>query len=159
MSAIAVLTVLSAAFVAGTPIPLKHAGGSGGGNVSPPLSWSQPPAGTQSLAVICDDPDALAEVWTHWVLFNLPPDTLTLPAGLPPRPKLANGAIQGRNDYDTAGYAGPWPPPGAPHRYVFTVYAVDTVLGLDSSATRRELLAAMRGHLLAKGQIYGVFGR
>lgn len=159
MNAIAILSVLSAAFVAGTPIPLKHAGGTGGGNVSPPLAWSKPPAGTQTLAVLCDDPDAPAGIWTHWVLFNLPPDTLALPAGLPPRPTLANGAVQGLNDYDTVGYAGPWPPPGAPHRYFFTVYALDTVLGLSSSATRRDLLAAMRGHLLAKGQIYGVFGR
>ena len=158
MDAIAVLTVVSAAFLAGAPIPLKHAGGKGG-NVSPPLSWSVPPAGTQSMAVICDDPDAPAGTWTHWVLFNLPPDTVALPAGIPGQAALPTGATEGLNDYHRTGYDGPWPPPGAPHRYFFTVYALDRRLELNANATRSALLAAMRGHVLAKGSLQGVFGR
>ncbi|MFA5206558.1 MAG: YbhB/YbcL family Raf kinase inhibitor-like protein [Lentisphaeria bacterium] len=158
MDAIAVLTVVSAAFLAGAPIPLKHAGGKGG-NVSPPLSWNAPPAGTQSLTVICDDPDAPVGNWTHWVLFNLSPDTVALPAGVPPRGTLPNGAIQGVNDYRKLGYDGPWPPPGAPHRYCFTVYALDRQLELAPGATKAAVLAAMRGHVLTKGSLPGVFGR
>ena len=157
MDAMAGLTVLSAAFVAGAPIPMPHAGG--GANLSPPLAWTPAPAGTQSLAILGDDPDAPGGDWVHWVLFNLPPDTVKLDAGVPAKPALPNGAVQGLNDYARHGYAGPWPPPGKPHRYFFKVYALDAKLTLAATARKRDLVKAMQGHILAQGQLHGTFQR
>ncbi|MCX6997879.1 MAG: YbhB/YbcL family Raf kinase inhibitor-like protein [Kiritimatiellaeota bacterium] len=157
MDAMVGLTVLSAAFVMGAPIPPKYAGG--GGNLSPPLAWSPAPAGTQSVAILCDDPDAPAGDWVHWVLFNLPPDTVQLDEGVPAKPALPNGAVQGLNDYGRHGYAGPWPPPGKPHRYFFKVYALNTKLNLAATARKSDLLKAMQGHILAQGSLHGTFQR
>ena len=151
------MTVLSTAFVMGAPVPLKYTGG--GDNLSPPLSWSGLPAGTQSVAVLCDDPDAPAGDWVHWVLFNLPPATVRLEEGVPARPVLPNGAVQGLNDYAQHGYDGPWPPPGKPHRYFFKVYALDAKLNLPATARKRELPKALQGHILAQGQLHGTFQR
>lgn len=150
------LTVVSA-FAMGAPIPMKYAGG--GENLSPPLSWSKVPTNTQSIAILCDDPDAPAGDWVHWVLFNLPPDATKLDAGVPQQAQLSNGASQGRNDSNRLGYDGPWPPPGKPHRYFFKVYALDTKLTLTATARKSDLLKAMHGHVLAQGQLLGTFKR
>ncbi len=151
------LLVTSAAFAAGAAIPDPFT--CIGANISPPLAWSAPPAATQSIAILVDDPDAPAGDWVHWILFNLPPETTTLPEHMPAAATLPDGAIQGINDFRRVGYGGPCPPPGAPHRYVFKVFALDIRLQLKSSASKKELLAAMRGHILAQGQLIGTFKR
>ena len=151
---IAELTVIST-FAMGATIPSQYACG---GN-SPPLSWSIAPSGTQSLAILCDDPDAPRGDWVHWVLFNLPPDTRKLDEGIPKEPKLPNGAIQGVNDYRENGYDGPCPPPGRPHRYFFKIFALDVKLTLGPNARKSDLLKSMEGHILGQGQLMGKFGR
>jgi Raf kinase inhibitor-like YbhB/YbcL family protein len=150
---IAELTVISA-FAMGAAIPTKYCCG----RLSPPISWGAVPTETQSIAVLCDDPDAPGGDWVHWVLFNLPPDTQKLEEGAASA-TLPAGTIQGTTDYGRAGYDGPCPPPGRPHRYFFKVFALDTMLKLDSSATKGDLLEAMEGHILAQGQLMGKFGR
>ena len=152
---IAELTLISAAFAAGAVIPAEFCCS----RISPPLSWSQVPEGTKSIAVLCDDPDAPAGDWVHWVLFNLPSDATELPKGMPTIPILPNGAIQGTTDYGRSGYDGPCPPPGRPHRYLFKVFALDTKLSLTPKARKSDLLKAMQGHILAQGELMGKFGR
>ena len=149
------LAVLSAAFAMGAVIPDRHACA----NLSPPLSWSEVPPGTQSLAVLCDDPDAPAGDWVHWVLFNLAPDARSLPENVARNAALPGGAIQGLNDYHRAGYDGPCPPPGQKHRYFFKVFALDTRLALDARARKQDLLQAMHGHILAQGALSGTYAR
>jgi Raf kinase inhibitor-like YbhB/YbcL family protein len=151
---IAELTVMSA-FAMGAAIPTKFCCG----RVSPPISWSAVPTGTQSIAVLCDDPDAGGGDWVHWVLFNLPPDMQRLEESGRSAPELPAGAVEGVNDYGQNGYDGPCPPPGRPHRYFFKVFALSTKLKLNSSATKADLLAAMKGHILAQGELMGTFGR
>ena len=149
------LAVLSAAFAMGAAIPDRYAGPNG----SPPLSWSEVPAHTQSIAVLCDDPDAPAGDWIHWVLFNLAPETRALPENVARDAQLPGKAIQGLNDYNRVGYDGPWPPPGQTHRYFFKVFALDTRLSLDSKARKKDLLRAMQGHVLAQGALSGTYAR
>ena len=149
------LTVLSASFLGGTAIPSAHAYGGG----SPPLAWSALPAGTKSIAIICDDPDAPSGDWVHWVIFNLPTDTWRLDAGVPRAARLPNGAVQGVNDFGGTGYEGPSPPPGRPHRYIFRVYALDATLALDSRARKKDVVEAMRGHVRAEGKLVGIYRR
>jgi Raf kinase inhibitor-like YbhB/YbcL family protein len=151
------LIVTSLAFAAGAPIPARFT--CKGENVSPPLAWSGAPAGTRSFAVIVDDPDAPGGDWVHWLLFNLPASVSHLDAGMPNNFKLANGAIQGINDFGSAGYGGPCPPPGRAHRYRFHVHALDTELGLKSAARKSDLLRAMDGHVLAQGELMATFQR
>src|SRR5262249_6406933 len=130
-------------------------------NRSPGLSWSSstPPPDTQSFVLICDDPDAPGKTWVHWVVFNLPPDVRGLDGGLPADAVLPGGAKQGANDFGKLGYGGPVPPRGKPHRYVFSLYAVDTTLNLAAGATKDEVSAAMKGHILAEGKLVGRYGR
>jgi Raf kinase inhibitor-like YbhB/YbcL family protein len=151
------LTVISAAFAMGAVIPARYT--CQGPNVSPPISWSAAPTGTQSIAIIADDPDAPGGDWVHWVLFNLPPETTSLPEGMPTTAKLPSEAIQGINDFRRLGYGGPCPPPGKPHRYFFKVFALDAKLNLGSNATKADLLKAMKGHILAQGELMGTFRR
>ena len=149
------LAVLSAAFAMGAAIPERHACGP----CSPPLSWSEVPAGTQSIAVLCDDSDAPAGDWVHWVVFNLAPDVRELPESVARDGALPGGAIQGMNDYDRNGYDGPCPPPGRLHHYHFKVFALDARLALGASARKADLLQAMRGHVLAQGELVGTYAR
>ncbi len=151
------LTLTSAAFVMGAALPIRHTGFAE--DLSPPLAWSAAPSGTVSFVVICDDPDAPAGDWVHWVLFNLPADTRELKEGIPPHQRLKNGAIQGLNDFGTVGWRGPLPPPGKPHRYVFKVYALDKRLVLGLSARKKDVEKAMAGHILAQGSLIGTFQR
>ncbi|RMH32756.1 MAG: YbhB/YbcL family Raf kinase inhibitor-like protein [Nitrospirae bacterium] len=151
------LTLSSPAFREGDRIPSKYT--CMGADVSPPLQWSAPPKGTQSLALIADDPDAPMGTWVHWVLFNIPPSEQGLPEGLPTKDVLPNGAKQGINDFKRIGYGGPCPPPGKPHRYYFTLYALDTMLRLPARATKAQVLEAAQGHVLAKAQLMGQFAR
>ena len=151
------LKVESLAFSPGGDIPRQHT--CDGPDLSPPLRWSEPPAGTQSLALICDDPDAPAGTWVHWVLYRIPASARGLPEGVPKRETLADGSRQGRNDFGKVGYGGPCPPRGPKHRYFFKLYALDTVLDLPPGATKAELLKAMEGHILAQGELMGRYGR
>jgi Raf kinase inhibitor-like YbhB/YbcL family protein len=156
-AASASLTVTSSAFPSGGSIPAKYS--CEGANVSPALEWSGIPAKTKSLALICEDPDAPTGTWTHWVLFNLPASTTTLPEKMDTAATLSSGAKQGTNDFQKTGYGGPCPPPGKPHRYFFKIYALDTELALKPDATRNEVLRAMEHHIVAEGQLMGTYQR
>jgi Raf kinase inhibitor-like YbhB/YbcL family protein len=151
------IRLTSTAFTEGGTIPRKHT--CDGSDVSPPLAWDNVPGGTKSFALICDDPDAPMGTWVHWVLFNLPADTRSLPEAVPPDKELPNGARQGTNDFRKIGYGGPCPPPGKPHRYFFKLYALDTVLDLPAGSTKPQVVKAMEGHVLAEGQLMGKYGR
>ena len=123
------------------------------------LRWSEPPTGTQGLALIFDDVDAPAGTWVHWVMFNIPATTLSLAEGVPPDPTVAGLGVQGANSWRNPGYGGPCPPKGGPHRYTFRLYALDTMLDLDAGASRAELDEAMEGHILGTGQLMGQYSR
>jgi len=152
------MQVTSTAFQEGQAIPKKYTGD--GDDVSPPLQWSGAPAGTKAFALICDDPDApRAEPWVHWVLYDLPGDVHELPEAVPTSGSSPRGGAQGRNDFGNPGYGGPAPPRGKPHRYYFKIYALDAPLGLKAGATKNQVEQAMKGHLLAEGQLMGTYKR
>ncbi len=144
-------------FKEGASIPTQHT--CEGEDRSPPLRWNHPPAGTRCFALIADDPDAPGGTWVHWVLFNIPIDVRGLEEGLPAQEILPNDAQQGLNDSKQVGYGGPCPPPGKPHRYYFTLYALDHELNLKPRATKAQVVAAMKGHVLGEAQVMGRFGR
>lgn len=146
----------SSAFEAGGAIPKQYT--CQGQDISPPLSWNAVPEKTQSLALICDDPDAPMGVWVHWVFYNLPADTRELPEYVPPQKTLANGAKQGINDFRKIGYGGPCPPSGE-HRYFFKLFALDAKLNLDAGIKKADLLKAMEGHILAESKLLGKYRR
>jgi len=151
-------TLASAAFREGAAIPAKYT--CDGVDVSPPLGWSGAPVGTRSFALIADDPDAPAGTWVHWVLYNLPADVSELPENIAKVESLdLGGARQGRNDFRRPGYGGPCPPPGPPHRYFFNLYALDAPLKLKAGAQKRDVEAAMEGHVLATAQLMGTYAR
>lgn len=131
-----------------------------GQDVSPALSWEGAPAGTKSFALICDDPDAPMGTWVHWVLYDLPADTKSLAEGVAKSEKLPNGAKQGKTDFGSVGYGGPCPPKGhGIHHYSFKLYALDVMLDLPSGSTKAKLLQAMKGHILAEGELIGLYKR
>ena len=153
----ATFQVTSAVFKEGEVIPKRHS--CDGEDLSPPLAWVKTPEGTKSVALLCEDPDAPRGMWVHWVLWGLPADSTSLPEGIPPDALLANRAKQGKNDWGRIGYGGPCPPPGPAHRYFFKFYALDTDLALKPGATRKDLLRAIEGHVLAEGQLMGRYKR
>jgi len=152
------LDLKSDAFVNGQSIPAKYS--CVGKNVSPALTWSDPPAGTQSFALIVDDPDAPMGTWVHWVLFNIPADQRSLVEDLPVTGKNVdpNAIYFGKNSSGNTHYDGPCPPSGT-HRYFFKLYALDTLVNLLPGATKDELLKAMQGHILAQGELVGTFSK
>ena len=152
-----VLAISSSVFQEGDRIPTKYT--CDGQDVSPPLAWSDLPSGTQSLALIVDDPDAPGGTFTHWVLFNIPSDSRELSEAVPTQAQLPSGARQGRNDFRRIGYGGPCPPPGRPHRYQFTLYALDKPLDLEAGVAKDRLLKAMQGHIVGEGQLTGIYQR
>ena len=149
--------ISTSAFAEGEPVPVKHT--CDGQDVSPALKWTAPPESTKSLALICDDPDAPGGTWVHWVVYDLPPDTRSLPEGVPNAGELDNGARQGRNDFPRIGYDGPCPPPGPTHRYFFKLYALDTKLGLKSGATKVDVEKVIKGHILGEARLVGLYKR
>jgi hypothetical protein len=151
------LQLRSSAFDPNGSIPTRHT--CDGPDVSPALSWTGVPEGTNSLSLIMDDPDAPAGTWVHWVLYDLQPGTKELAEGVPKDGQLSSGARQGRNDFRKLGYGGPCPPPGRPHRYVFKLYALDAPTRLGPGMTKADLEAAMRGHVLAQAELIGVYKR
>jgi len=138
------------------PIPQKYT--CDGEDMSPPLEWSDPPEGTQSLALIADDPDAPVGTWVHWVLYNLPAETRALSEAVPSDADLPDGSSNGKNGWRRLGYGGPCPPSGT-HRYFFKLYALDTTLDLAAGASKEQLLRAMEGHILAQTELMGTYTR
>lgn len=149
--------IASTSFPNGGDIPKKFT--CDGADVSPEISWTEPPAGAQSFALIADDPDAPAGTWTHWVLFDVPPATTSLPEGVSKIDELPGGERQGRNDFRKIGYNGPCPPPGKAHRYFFKLYALGSKLNLKPGATKQEVEQAMQGHILGKAEWVGKYKR
>jgi Raf kinase inhibitor-like YbhB/YbcL family protein len=157
----ATIRLQSQSFREGAPIPKAHT--CDGADTSPPLDWSGVPENARSLALIVEDPDAPGGTFTHWILFNLPPDLAGLEEALAADLEVSvsrTGAKgrQGKNDFGKVGYGGPCPPSGT-HRYYFVLYALDHRPELESGATRRELLAAMKGHVVAQGRLMGRYSR
>jgi Raf kinase inhibitor-like YbhB/YbcL family protein len=149
----------SPAFAASGTIPARHT--CDAEDLSPRLEWSDPPAGTGAFALICDDPDAPAGTWVHWVIYDLPGDARSLPEGVPTDRVLRAppGARQGVNDFRKTGYGGPCPPPGKAHRYFFRLYALDGPLGLEPGATKAQVERAMEGHVLGRAELMGTYAR
>jgi len=153
-------TLTSPAFKNDERIPKQYTGE--GTDASPPLEWTDPPQGTQSLALICDDPDAPVGTWDHWLIWNIPADRRSLPEGVPATETAADlgGARQGNNSWPTIGYRGPMPPRGhGVHHYHFRLYALDRMLELAPGAKKDDLLAAMKGHILAEARLTGLYSR
>lgn len=136
-----------------------------GRNVSPPLSWSNLPAATREIAVVCEDPDAgNPPPFVHWVIYRIPATARGLPEGIPidpaaPMPSEIAGAIQGVSGFRRPIYRGPAPPPGKPHHYHFVVYALDRDLGLKPGLSRADLLAAIDGHVIGRGELVSIYER
>lgn len=151
------LNLRSPDFPSGEMIPKQFT--CDGADNSPAFEWSDPPAGTQSFAFLADDPDAPAGTWVHWVLFDLPASVRALQQNVPRKEELADGSRQGRNDFGKIGYGGPCPPAGAPHRYFFKIYALDTKLNLKPGATKKDVERAKQGRVLAEGEWMGRYGR
>ena len=151
------LQLTTAAFQPGGSIPKKFT--CDGPDVSPALSWTEPPAGTQAFALIVDDPDAPAGTWVHWVLYDLPANARALPEGVAKANELPDGSLQGRNDFGKVGWNGPCPPKGPAHRYFFKLYALGAKVNLKAGATKADLERAMKGHVVASAELVGKYGR
>jgi Raf kinase inhibitor-like YbhB/YbcL family protein len=149
------MQLTSSSFVADGAIPAQYT--CDGADVSPALAWTEPPAGTQSFALIVDDPDAPKKTVIHWLLYDLPPATRALPEGIPTKPKLPDGSRQGKNDHGKIGYSGPCPPPGPAHHYFFKLYALDYKTGLKPKAKVADVETAIKGHILAQTQFIARF--
>ncbi|MDR1057631.1 MAG: YbhB/YbcL family Raf kinase inhibitor-like protein [Coxiellaceae bacterium] len=147
------MKITSTAFTEKGKIPSKYT--CDGLNISPPIAWEGTPTNTKSFALIYDDPDAPLGTWDHWILYNLPPTTNSLPenaTSLPPGTKI------GLNSWPKAEYGGPCPPSGE-HRYIFHLYALDTILNLSGKVTSTILRQAMEKHILAEATITGLYRR
>jgi len=153
------LTVTSSSFSNGHVLPKDCS--CEGRDVSPHIGWSNVPKGTQSFTIICDDPDAPhAGGWVHWVIYDIPVTLSELAGGIANQQDLDNGARQGINSWGKIGYGGACPPRGdKPHSYIFTVYALDSMLNLRTGSNKTDVLTAQRGHVLAQGQIVGLYSR
>ena len=145
------LTITSTAFANGAAIPARFT--CDGNDANPPLAVGNVPTGTRSFALIADDPDAPGGTWVHWVLWNIPAQTREIPENAVP-----DGASQGKNSWGRNTYGGPCPPNGT-HRYFFKFYALDADLKLGASSTKADLEQAMQGHILARGELIGIYRR
>ncbi|MDP3989258.1 MAG: YbhB/YbcL family Raf kinase inhibitor-like protein [bacterium] len=143
------MIISSAAFLNSGEIPVAYT--CNGENINPPLIWGDIPEGTKSLALIVDDPDAPGGTWTHWVVWNIDPeDGEIVESRTPP------GASEGITSFGEHGYDGPCPPDSS-HRYFFTLYALDTDLGLPDTTTARELQVAMKNHVITDTYLMGTY--
>ncbi|WED43460.1 YbhB/YbcL family Raf kinase inhibitor-like protein [Legionella cardiaca] len=142
----------SPVFDPNTSIPEKYT--CVGADISPALFWENVPKDTKSFVLVIDDPDAQDGTWVHWVLFNIPPETRNLTEG-----EVPVGAINGKNSWGFTGYKGPCPPPGDIHNYIFRLYALDTVLPLDASAIKENVIDAIQYHVLGMAEFKGNFQR
>jgi len=150
------LQLTSASFLDGGAIPQRFT--CDGANLSPNLRWNTVPGRTKSLALVVHDPDAPVD-FTHWLAYNIPPSTRELAEGASPRVAMPKGSDEGMNDFSSVGYGGPCPPPGKPHHYIFTLYALDARLILAAAPKRGELEAAIRPHVIAEGRVTGTYQR
>jgi Raf kinase inhibitor-like YbhB/YbcL family protein len=130
-----------------------------GADVSPQLVWSDAPAGAKTFALLVDDPDAPVGNWNHWTIWNVPASAQGLSEDTPKEAHLSDGSQQGLNDFHKPGYNGPCPPQGKPHRYYFKLFALDTKLDLKPTATKKELEAAIKGHILGQAEWMGRYRR
>lgn len=160
----AAITVTSTTLKAGETIPKDHT--ADGKNLSPALMWSGAPAATKQFAVILDDPDANfgGQNFVHWVVYKIPATVKGLPADLAMDATLKGpadiaGTIQGVSGFRRTGYRGPAPPPGKPHHYTFTVYALDSELALAEGLTKADLMTAMEGHIIGQGALVSIYER
>ena len=144
------MKITSSSFHEGGNIPSKFT--CDGSDTSPPLQITGIPSEAKSLVLIADDPDAPGGLFTHWLVWNIPPQTNSIAEGSAPK------GVYGTNDFGKSGYKGPCPPPGA-HRYSFKVFALDRELDLRSGAKRSQVDAAMKGHVIAQGEIVGRYAR
>ncbi len=151
------LKISSSSFKDGGVVPSKYT--CEGEDISPQIGWGELPEGVKSLAFVCDDSDAPGGDFVHWVIFNIPTEIDSLPEGIVAKDTLKFGAIQGMTDFGSVGYGGPCPPRGSVHHYHFKLYGLDKMLEADENATKDELLGKMEGHIVAKGEIVGLFKR
>ncbi len=151
------LRLTSEAFASGKTIPTQYT--CEGADVSPPLTWDGAPDDVQSFVLICDDPDAPNGVWSHWVLYNIPPGKEGLAEDVPREAELPWGGVHGRNDFGDLGYGGPCPPPGPAHHYYFRLYALDMKIDLPAGATRQQVIDWARGHIITETELMGRFAR
>lgn len=150
------LEMTSSAFEPDGMIPARFT--CDGDDISPELSWTDPPEGTASFALICDDPDAPVGTWVHWVVYNIPPHTRKLPEALPATESFGDGLTQGINDFQRIGYGGPCPP-GGTHRYYFRLYALSGKMDLRPGASKKALLASLENRVLGEAVVMGRYGR
>ncbi len=155
-STVETIELKSSAFKPGEMIPKKYT--CDAEDISPQISWSKIPGETKELALICDDPDAPMGIWVHWVIYGIPPATNNLSENVPKKDTIM-GFHQGKNSFGKIGYGGPCPPPGSTHRYVFKLYALNVTLALKPGASKSDLVKAMDGHILAQGELIGLYGR
>ncbi|HUA98694.1 MAG TPA: YbhB/YbcL family Raf kinase inhibitor-like protein [Terracidiphilus sp.] len=150
------LSLASTSFASGGPIPRKCT--CEGQDLSPGLRWSGAPSGTRSFVLIVHDPDAPVD-FTHWLAYRIPPAVNGLPEGASTDGKMPAGTAEGINGFSRIGYAGPCPPPGEPHRYMFRIYALDFDPHLAPGATREQVETAIKDHVLAEGRLMGTYRR
>lgn len=162
----ATLIVTSPTLKANETVPVDHT--ADGKNLSPALMWSGAPANTKQFALIYDDPDVAfgtpPQTFVHWVVYKIPGTAKGLPAELPmdavlTAPAEIAGTIQGLSGFKRTGYRGPAPPPGKPHHYTWTVYALDAELPLEPGLNRNQLLEAMKGHIIGQGSLVAIYER
>ncbi len=146
----------SNSFTSNGLIPVKYT--CDGENISPELHWQNAPANTKSFVLISDDPDAPMGTWVHWVLFNIPATISKIEENIPPAKNVLGGATQGINDFGKYGYGGPCPPSGT-HRYFFKLYALDTELNFTKDVRKRDIVEAMKGHILLQTELMGRYKR
>jgi len=151
-----VMELKSTAFVQGGKIPGRYT--CDGQNISPPLEWGAVPTGTESLAIICDDPDAPVGTWVHWIYYDIPAGVTQLPEQVRAVERPAIGGRQGINDFHKVGYGGPCPPGGI-HRYYFKIFALNAMLNLSAGTSKSQLLKAMNEHILGQAELMGVYRR
>ncbi|MEN4007018.1 MAG: YbhB/YbcL family Raf kinase inhibitor-like protein [Methanobacteriaceae archaeon] len=151
------INIESDAFSEGSNIPEKYT--CDGADISPPLRWDIFPEHTLSFAILCEDPDAPGGIFTHWILFNIHPDTMELPENMEKKETVEMGMIQGINDFGLPGYGGPCPPKGTEHRYFFRIYALDRTLNLTTPLKRGDFLKALNDSILDEGHLMGKYMR
>jgi Raf kinase inhibitor-like YbhB/YbcL family protein len=145
---------LTSVFENGEKIPYLYT--CDGKDISPPLSWKDLPVGTKSVVLVMDDPDAPTGTWDHWIVYNIPTTVHTLEENVQTLPQ---GALLGRNSWSRSSYGGPCPPRGEEHRYFFKLYAIDTILPLNSGMTKQEIEEAIRGHVITATELVGKYQR
>ncbi len=150
------MQLISNAFKQGTDIPEKYT--CKGEEISPPLHWLDPPKGTKSFCLTMEDPDTPLGVFTHWILFNIPPDKTELEENVPREEQFSDGMIQGRNGYHKNGYIGPCPPWGR-HRYIFKLYALDIKLEPYPKLNKKKLLSMISNNILGKAELLGYYSK